>query len=64
MVDEGNEVFKLKKKCQRSLKALFFWSRNKIKMLNQLKEELGKEIKVLKELECLLIDLTMLKLRL
>ncbi|XP_020695903.2 uncharacterized protein LOC110109264 [Dendrobium catenatum] len=50
--DAGNEALKLRKKCQRTLKALFFWSRDKIKMLNQLKEDLDREIKFLQDLEC------------
>ncbi|XP_020682981.2 uncharacterized protein LOC110099977 [Dendrobium catenatum] len=49
--DVGNEALKLKKKCQRTLKALFFWNRDKIKMLNQLKEDLDREIKLLQDLE-------------
>ncbi|XP_020693255.1 uncharacterized protein LOC110107353 [Dendrobium catenatum] len=59
--DEGNEACKLNKKCQRTLKALFFWSKNKVKMLNQLKEELDKEIKELQELECLPSGLTVIQ---
>ncbi|XP_020704788.1 uncharacterized protein LOC110115767, partial [Dendrobium catenatum] len=50
--DLGSESFKLQRKCQRSLKALFFWSKNKLKSLNQLKEDLDKEIKILQEIEC------------
>ncbi|PKU59204.1 hypothetical protein MA16_Dca028313 [Dendrobium catenatum] len=50
--DLGSESVKLQRKCQRTLKALFFWSKNKIKVLNQLKEDLDREIKALQELKC------------
>ncbi|XP_020687614.2 uncharacterized protein LOC110103302 [Dendrobium catenatum] len=50
--DTGSEASKLHKKCQRTLKALFFWSKKKLRMLNQLKDELDKEIKDLHELQC------------
>ncbi|XP_020675408.1 uncharacterized protein LOC110094499 [Dendrobium catenatum] len=50
--DTGSEACKLQRKCNRSLKSLYFWSKNKLKMLNQLKDELDKEIKDLQELEC------------
>ncbi|XP_020683391.1 uncharacterized protein LOC110100294 [Dendrobium catenatum] len=56
--DLGNESVKLQKKCQRMLKALFFWSKNKLKMLNQLKEELDRDIKALQEMECSSVGLT------
>lgn len=39
-------------KCRRTLKALFFWSRNKIKELNVLKDRLEAEIAELQQLEC------------
>ncbi|XP_028556804.1 uncharacterized protein LOC114581224 [Dendrobium catenatum] len=42
--DFGDEVMILQRKISRTLKALFFWSRNKCKDLNMLKEELKKEI--------------------
>ncbi|XP_020693450.2 uncharacterized protein LOC110107516 [Dendrobium catenatum] len=50
--DMGSEAIKLQKKCKRSLRALFFWSRNKIKMLKQLKDDLDREIAILQEIEC------------
>ncbi|KAI0522496.1 hypothetical protein KFK09_004875 [Dendrobium nobile] len=50
--DVGTESVKLQKKYQRTLKALFFWSKNKIKELTQLKEDLDREIKLLQEVEC------------
>ncbi|XP_020683390.1 uncharacterized protein LOC110100293 [Dendrobium catenatum] len=50
--DLGSEVAKLHKKCQRSLRDLFFWSKNKFKELNQLKEMLDKEIHTLQDYEC------------
>ncbi|PKU61395.1 integrator complex subunit 11 [Dendrobium catenatum] len=49
--DTGSEASKLNKKCQRTLKALFFWSKNKFKMLNKLHDELDKEICVLQEVQ-------------
>ncbi|KAI0524450.1 hypothetical protein KFK09_003820 [Dendrobium nobile] len=42
--DEGNEYEVLRKKLNRTLKSLFFWSRNKCKDLNVLKDNLKKEI--------------------
>ncbi|KAI0526849.1 hypothetical protein KFK09_002441 [Dendrobium nobile] len=41
----------LNHKLNRTLKALFFWSRSKLKILNQLKENLKKEILVLQTSE-------------
>ncbi|XP_020688765.1 uncharacterized protein LOC110104129 [Dendrobium catenatum] len=49
--DTDSEASKLQRKCQRSLKALFFWSKNKFKMLNNLKEELDREICILQSIE-------------
>ncbi|XP_020687616.2 uncharacterized protein LOC110103303 [Dendrobium catenatum] len=51
VLDTGSEASKLQRKCQRSLKALFFWSKNKFKMLNNLKEELDREICILQSIE-------------
>ncbi|XP_020700618.1 uncharacterized protein LOC110112661 [Dendrobium catenatum] len=56
--DSGTDAAKLQKKCSRSLKALFFWSRNKMDKMNQLKEDLYEEIRILQELECSLNGLT------
>ncbi|XP_020692235.1 uncharacterized protein LOC110106628 [Dendrobium catenatum] len=50
--DSGTEAAKVQKKCRRTLKALFFWSRNKMDRLNKLKEDLYGEIRILQELEC------------
>ncbi|XP_020699747.2 uncharacterized protein LOC110112014 [Dendrobium catenatum] len=49
--DTGSEASKLNKKCQRTLKALFFWSKNKFKMLNKLRDELDREICMLQGIE-------------
>ncbi|PKU78483.1 hypothetical protein MA16_Dca024704 [Dendrobium catenatum] len=49
--DTGSEASKLNKKCQRTLKALFFWSKNKFKMLNKLRDELDREICMLTEVQ-------------
>ncbi|XP_020673553.2 uncharacterized protein LOC110093107 [Dendrobium catenatum] len=50
--DMGSEAIKLQKKCKRSLRALFFWSRNKIRMLEQLRDDLDREIGILQMIEC------------
>ncbi|XP_020688961.2 uncharacterized protein LOC110104277 [Dendrobium catenatum] len=50
--DTGSEACKLQRKCNRSLKALYFWSKNKLKTLIQLKDDLDKEIKDLQEVAC------------
>ncbi|XP_020674184.1 uncharacterized protein LOC110093594 [Dendrobium catenatum] len=50
--DSGSEATILQRKCKRTLKALFFWSMNKIKLLNQLKDELDREISILQEIDC------------
>ncbi|XP_020687224.1 uncharacterized protein LOC110103019 [Dendrobium catenatum] len=50
--DSSSEAKILQRKCQRTLKALFFWSRNKIKMLNQLKDDLDREISTMQEIDC------------
>ncbi|KAI0515993.1 hypothetical protein KFK09_008664 [Dendrobium nobile] len=42
--DYGNEIDVLQRKLRRSLRSLFFWSKNKCKSLNVLKEDLKKEI--------------------
>ncbi|XP_020674840.1 uncharacterized protein LOC110094046 [Dendrobium catenatum] len=49
--DHGSKAAQLQRKCSRTLKALFFWSINKFKMLNRHKEELDREIRNLQELE-------------
>ncbi|KAI0529211.1 hypothetical protein KFK09_001758 [Dendrobium nobile] len=49
--DSGSEATKLQRKCRRSLRALFFWSRNKMDRMNQLKEDLYGEIRILQEIE-------------
>ncbi|XP_028555720.1 uncharacterized protein LOC114580933 [Dendrobium catenatum] len=51
--DVGNENVVLQKKTNRTLKALFFWSRNKCKDLNTLKENLKNEIIDLQRKEAL-----------
>ncbi|XP_028552325.1 uncharacterized protein LOC110102200 [Dendrobium catenatum] len=51
--DVGNESEILQKKTNRTLKALFFWSRNKCKNLNNLKEKLKEEIEELQKKEAL-----------
>ncbi|XP_020688347.1 uncharacterized protein LOC110103830 [Dendrobium catenatum] len=51
ILDHGSEAAQLQRKCNRTLKALFFWSKNKFKMLNKLREELDGEIWTLQDLE-------------
>ncbi|KAI0529359.1 hypothetical protein KFK09_001907 [Dendrobium nobile] len=51
--DVGNESEILQKKTNRTLKALFFWSRNKCKNLKNLKEKLKEEIEELQKKEAL-----------
>ncbi|XP_020680995.2 uncharacterized protein LOC110098486 [Dendrobium catenatum] len=51
--DDGNEYEVLQKKLNRTLKSLFFWSRNKCKDLNALKDKLKKEILDLQNKEAL-----------
>ncbi|KAI0530950.1 hypothetical protein KFK09_000499 [Dendrobium nobile] len=51
--DVGNEYIILQKKLNRTLKSLFFWSRNKCKDLNALNEKLKKEILDLQNKEAL-----------
>ncbi|XP_020698122.2 uncharacterized protein LOC110110827 [Dendrobium catenatum] len=51
--DEGNEYEVLQKKLNRTLKSLFFWSSNKCKDLNALKDKLKKEILELQNKEAL-----------
>ncbi|XP_020682349.1 uncharacterized protein LOC110099507 [Dendrobium catenatum] len=51
--DEGNEYEVLRRKLNRTLKSLFFWSRNKCKDLNALKDNLKKEILELQNKEAL-----------
>lgn len=48
--DHGSEASKLHRKCQRLLRAFFFWSISKFEKLNQLKEALDSEICMLQEL--------------
>ncbi|PKU68665.1 hypothetical protein MA16_Dca024959 [Dendrobium catenatum] len=49
--DHGSEAVQLQRKYSRTLKALFFWSRNKFKMINKQKDELDSEIQKLQELD-------------
>ncbi|KAI0496281.1 hypothetical protein KFK09_022595 [Dendrobium nobile] len=51
--DDGEEGLILQKKINRTLKALFFWSRNKCKELNDLKVKLKMEILDLQTKEAL-----------
>lgn len=52
VADEGNECGKLMSKCKRVLRALFFWSRNKVRELATQKTELEAEISRLQEVDC------------
>ncbi|XP_020705074.1 uncharacterized protein LOC110115991 [Dendrobium catenatum] len=54
--DVGDEYTILQRKLNRTLKALFFWSKNKCKDLNVLKEKLKKEILDLQNKEALNIN--------
>ncbi|XP_020688436.1 uncharacterized protein LOC110103901 [Dendrobium catenatum] len=54
--DFGDDYTVLQRKLSRTLKALFFWSKNKCKDLNVLKEKLKKEILDLQNKEALGIN--------
>ncbi|XP_020691611.1 uncharacterized protein LOC110106176 [Dendrobium catenatum] len=56
--DFGDEGMILLRKISRTLKELFFWSKNKCKDLNKLKEELKKEILDLQNKEAVGIDVS------
>ncbi|XP_020671708.1 uncharacterized protein LOC110091801 [Dendrobium catenatum] len=51
VADHGSEAVQFQRKCSKTLKALFFWSRNKFKLLNKQRDELDGEIRKLQELE-------------
>ncbi|KAI0530898.1 hypothetical protein KFK09_000446 [Dendrobium nobile] len=54
--DFGDEDVVLQRKINRTLKALFFWSKNKCKDLNEVKERLKKEILELQHKEAVGVD--------
>ncbi|XP_020683725.1 uncharacterized protein LOC110100530 [Dendrobium catenatum] len=54
--DLGDESVILQRKLSRTLKALFFWNKNKYRELNSLKEKLKKEILELQKKEALGIN--------
>ncbi|KAI0508052.1 hypothetical protein KFK09_014186 [Dendrobium nobile] len=51
--DSGDEAVILQRKLSRTLKALFFWNKNKCRDLNSLKEKLKEEILELQKKEAL-----------
>ncbi|XP_020681629.1 uncharacterized protein LOC110098989 [Dendrobium catenatum] len=51
VADFGSEAAQLQRKCNRTLKALFFWSKEKFRRLSQLRAELDTEVRTLQELE-------------